>query len=162
MLFLRSLLFHIAFFANVFTLMLIWLPTLLAPRHASLALGRAWGRTSLWLLDKIVGVKVEFRGLENIPKGAVIVACKHQSTWETFVLPIHFPDFSFILKHELIYIPFFGWYLISAEQIAVDRAKGGKSASADHAQGQGAVRAGAAIVHLPRGNAPADRRAAAI
>lgn len=126
MLLLRSLLFHIAFYVNVFTLMLIWLPTLLARRHASLALGRAWGRTSLWLLDKIVGVKVEFRGLENIPKGAVIVACKHQSTWETFVLPIHFPDFSFILKHELIYIPFFGWYLLSAEQIAVDRAKGGK------------------------------------
>jgi 1-acyl-sn-glycerol-3-phosphate acyltransferase len=126
MLFLRSLLFNIIFFANMILLMLIWLPALVMHRQASLSLGRAWGRTSLWWLEKIVGLKVEFRGLENIPKGAVIVACKHQSIWDTFVLPLHFPDFSFILKHELIYIPFFGWYLLSAEQIAIDRAKGGR------------------------------------
>ena len=46
--------------------------------------------------------------------------------WETFVLPIHFSDFSYILKHELIWLPFFGWYLLAAQQIAIDRAKGGK------------------------------------
>ena len=55
-----------------------------------------------------------------------MVACKHQSVWETFTLPLLFSDFFFILKRELIYIPFFGWYLLSAEQVAVDRAKGGK------------------------------------
>lgn len=126
MLVLRSLLFNLAFYTNLIVLMTIWLPALLMRRQASLELGRAWGRTSLWLLDKIVGLKVEYRGLENIPKGAFIVACKHQSVWETFVLPIKFPDFSYILKHELIWIPFFGWYLLSAEQIAIDRAKGGK------------------------------------
>jgi 1-acyl-sn-glycerol-3-phosphate acyltransferase len=126
MLFLRSLAFQIAFFANTILLMLIWLPGLPMRRQVSMELGRAWGRTSLWLLDKICGTKVEYRGLENIPKGPVIVACKHQSTWETFVLPIKFPDFSFILKHELIWLPFFGWYLLAAEQIAIDRAKGGK------------------------------------
>jgi 1-acyl-sn-glycerol-3-phosphate acyltransferase len=126
MLLLRSLLFNIVFLVNVTVLMLIWLPALAMPRRASLSLGRAWGRTSLWWLEKIAGLKVEFRGLENIPKGPIIVACKHQSTWDTFVLPLHFPDFSFILKHELIYIPLFGWYLLSAEQIGVDRAKGGR------------------------------------
>jgi 1-acyl-sn-glycerol-3-phosphate acyltransferase len=126
MLLLRSLVFQVLFIVNVSLLMLVWLPALLMRRHASLELGRAWGRTSLWLLDKICGTKVEFRGLEHIPEGSVIVACKHQSTWETFVLPTMFPDFSFILKHELIWIPFFGWYLLSAEQIAIDRAKGGK------------------------------------
>ena len=62
----------------------------------------------------------------EIPEGAAIVACKHQSVWETFTLPLLFSDFFFILKRELIYIPFFGWYLLSAEQVAVDRAKGGK------------------------------------
>ncbi|WP_159732274.1 1-acyl-sn-glycerol-3-phosphate acyltransferase [Methylosinus sp. Ce-a6] len=126
MLFLRSLLFHIAFYANLMTLQIIWLPALLMKRQASMTLGRVWGRTSLFLLDKIVGLKVEFRGLENIPKGPVIVACKHQSTWETFVLPLHSPDFSYILKRELVLIPFFGWYLMGAEQIGIDRAKGGK------------------------------------
>ncbi len=126
MLLLRSLVFQIAFFVNVFFWMLVWLPGLPMRRQVSLELGRTWGRTSLWLLDKICGAKVEYRGLENIPPGPVIVACKHQSIWETFVLPIKFPDFSFILKHELIWLPFFGWYLLSAEQIAIDRAKGGK------------------------------------
>lgn len=126
MLLLRSLLFNVSFYVNLMILMTIWLPALLMPRQASLQLGRVWGRSSLWLLDKIVGLKVEFRGLENIPQGAFIVACKHQSVWETFVLPMKFPDFSFILKRELVFIPFFGWYLLSAEQIAIDRAKGRK------------------------------------
>lgn len=128
MIYLRSLLFHIVFHVSVFVLMVIWLPGLFMHRRASLELGRAWGRTSLWYLDKICGVKVEWRGLENIPPGggAYIVACKHQSTWETFVLPIKFPDFSYILKQELIRLPFFGWHLRSAEQIGVDRARGGK------------------------------------
>jgi 1-acyl-sn-glycerol-3-phosphate acyltransferase len=126
MLLLRSLVFQIAFHVNVFVLMVAWLPGLAMRRQASLELGRAWGRTSLWLLDKICNLKVEFRGLENIPPGPVIVACKHQSTWETFVLPIKFPDFFFVLKRELIWLPFFGWYLLAAEQIGVDRARGGK------------------------------------
>lgn len=126
MLVLRSLLFNVFFYASTVLLVILWTPALLMRRQASLELGRVWGRTSLWLLDKICGLKVEFRGLENIPPGAVIVACKHQSLWETFALPTKFPDFSFILKRELIWIPFFGWYLLSAEQIAINRAKGGK------------------------------------
>jgi 1-acyl-sn-glycerol-3-phosphate acyltransferase len=126
MLVLRSLLFNIAFYVNLIVLLITWLPVLVMRRHAALELGRTWGRTSLWLLDKIVGLKIEYRGLENIPKGACIVACKHQSILETFVLPIKFPDFSYILKHELIWIPFFGWYLLAAEQIAIDRTRGGK------------------------------------
>ncbi|MEF3367774.1 lysophospholipid acyltransferase family protein [Methylocystis sp. 9N] len=126
MLFLRSLVFQILFFLNMFALMIVWLPAMPMRRQINQELGRTWGRTTLWLLDKICGLKIEWRGLENIPKGAVIVACKHQSIWETFVLPIRFPDFSYILKHELIWLPFFGWYLLAAEQIAIDRAKGGK------------------------------------
>ncbi len=126
MLFLRSLLFQIVYYLNLAFWMILWLPGLLMHRRVTLELGRQWGRTSLWWLEKICNVKHEFRGLENIPKGPVIVACKHQSVWETFTLPLHFPDFSFILKRELIYLPFFGWYLLAAEQIAIDRAEGGK------------------------------------
>lgn len=126
MIFLRSLVFQILFFATMIALMIIWLPGLFMRRQVSQELGRTWGRLSLVLLDKICGTKVEFRGLENIPKGAMIVAAKHQSIWDTFVLPIKFPDFSYILKHELVWIPFFGWYLLAAEQIGIDRAKGGK------------------------------------
>jgi 1-acyl-sn-glycerol-3-phosphate acyltransferase len=104
--------------------MLIGLPVLLASRHGTLALARLWARSSIWLLDKICHVRVEFRGLENIPKGAYIIAAKHQSVWETFALTLHAPDFSFVLKRELTWIPFFGWYLYRGEQIAIDRASG--------------------------------------
>ncbi|HMK89488.1 MAG TPA: lysophospholipid acyltransferase family protein [Methylocystis sp.] len=126
MLFLRSLVFQIAYYLNTIVLMLIWLPTMPFGRHIVLELGRQWGRNSLWLAEKICGLKHEFRGLENIPKGALIVACKHQSVWDTFTLPILFPDFSYILKRELIFLPLFGWYLLAAEQVAIDRAKRGK------------------------------------
>jgi 1-acyl-sn-glycerol-3-phosphate acyltransferase len=126
MLFLRSFVFQIVYYLNLAFWMVLWLPALVLPRQVTLELGRQWGRTSLWWLEIICGLKHEFRGRENISGGPVIVACKHQSVWETFVLPLLFPDFSFILKRELIYIPFFGWYLLSAEQIAIDRAKGGK------------------------------------
>jgi 1-acyl-sn-glycerol-3-phosphate acyltransferase len=126
MLFLRSLAFQICFFVNLAILLLIWVPGLVMHRRIALELGRTWGRTTLWLLDKICNLKIEYRGEENIRQNAIIVACKHQSMWETFVLPIKFRDFSFILKHELIWLPFFGWYLLAAEQVAIDRAKGGK------------------------------------
>lgn len=126
MLVLRSLVFQILFFLNMIVLILIWLPGLFLRRQVSQELGRTWGRTTLWLLDKIVGLKIEWRGVENIPTGPLIVAAKHQSMWETFVLPIRFTDFSYILKHELIWLPFFGWYLLAAEQVAINRARGGK------------------------------------
>ncbi len=126
MIFLRSLVFQILFAATTVGLILIGLPRFFMGRRDVQELGRMWGRASLWLLEKVCGTKVEWRGLENIPQGAVIVSAKHQSIWDTFVLPIRFYDFSYILKHELVYLPVFGWYLLAAEQIAIDRAKGGK------------------------------------
>jgi 1-acyl-sn-glycerol-3-phosphate acyltransferase len=128
LLFLRSLVFHCLFYVSTAVLMLVWLPTLITgPRGLVQELGRQWGRTSLWLLEHICGLKHEIRGIENIPKGAVIVAAKHQSTWDTFTLPIFFPDFSFILKRELLFLPLFGLCLLRAEQIAIDRSKGRKA-----------------------------------
>jgi 1-acyl-sn-glycerol-3-phosphate acyltransferase len=73
-------------------------------------------------LKVICGLSAEFRGIENIPRGACIVAPKHQSFWETFALVPYMDDFSYVLKRELTFIPVFGWYLLRAEQIAIDRA----------------------------------------
>ncbi|HYA81022.1 MAG TPA: lysophospholipid acyltransferase family protein [Methylocystis sp.] len=126
MLFVRSLVFQIVYYLNVSFWMLVWLPTMPFGRRAVMELGRQWGRTTLWWAEKICGLKHDIRGLENIPTGAMIVACKHQSVWDTFTLPIFFPDFSYILKRELVWLPFFGWYLIAAEQIAIDRSQRGK------------------------------------
>jgi 1-acyl-sn-glycerol-3-phosphate acyltransferase len=122
MIFVRSALFNFLFYANTIVLMIIGLPTLIFGRRAVLSLARIWSRSSLWLLRIVCRTSAEFRGIENIPKGACIVAPKHQSFWETFALTLYFEDFSYVLKRELTFIPFFGWYLLRAEQIAVNRA----------------------------------------
>ena len=69
-------------------------------------------------------IDVEWRGLEKIPPGGVLVAAKHQSTWETFALTTLFPDPTFVIKRELMWIPFFGWYTRRAGMIPVDRRAG--------------------------------------
>lgn len=127
MLYLRSMLFNVLFYAVLICLLVFGLPILAMNRFAVFWLARLWGRSSIFLLDKICDVKVEFRGLENIPQGAYIIAPKHQSIWETFALLLHAPDFSYVLKRELTWLPLFGQYLWRAEQIAIDRSKGKSS-----------------------------------
>jgi 1-acyl-sn-glycerol-3-phosphate acyltransferase len=121
MIFLRSLLFNIAFYVNVTVIMIVGLPAMLFNRAAILEIARIWGRSSLWLLDKICGIKVEFRGLEHLEQNGCIIAAKHQSVWETFALTTKVGDFTFILKRELTMLPLFGQYLVRANQIAIDR-----------------------------------------
>jgi 1-acyl-sn-glycerol-3-phosphate acyltransferase len=103
------------------------LPTLLMPRHAILAVAKFWARSNLWLLRVICGVEAEFRGTVKIPPGALIVAAKHQSLWETFALLLILRDPAYIMKRELMWIPFFGWYTWKAGMIAVDRGKGSQA-----------------------------------
>jgi 1-acyl-sn-glycerol-3-phosphate acyltransferase len=122
MIFIRSALFNFLFYATMIVLMIVGLPALLFGRKAILALARTWSRFSLWLLKVVCGTSAEFRGLENIPKGACIIAPKHQSFWETFALILYFDDFAYVLKRELTFIPVFGWYLQRAGQIAINRA----------------------------------------
>jgi 1-acyl-sn-glycerol-3-phosphate acyltransferase len=122
MIFIRSALFNLLFYATMIVLMVVGLPALLFGRKAILAVARTWSRFSLWLLKVVCGTSAEFRGLENIPKGACIIAPKHQSFWETFALILYFDDFAYVLKRELTFIPVFGWYLQRAGQIAINRA----------------------------------------
>jgi 1-acyl-sn-glycerol-3-phosphate acyltransferase len=120
----RSLIFNALFYLNMVLLMIAGLPTMLFGRRAVFALARLWGSISVWLLDTICGLRLEYRGVENIPKGAVLIAAKHQSFLETFALLKYAPDFAIILKRQLTRVPLFGLYLIVSEQIAIDRARG--------------------------------------
>lgn len=151
MLLLRSVLFNILFYANLIGLLLVGLPTLLMERHAVYALARYWRRSSLWLARVICDLKVEYRGEANIPKGALIIAPKHQSIWETFALVDHFDDFSFVLKRELVMIPFFGWYLKAAKQVAIDRANGRSSLAQVSAAAKSLMAEGRQLFIFPEG-----------
>jgi len=123
----RSIVFNVLFYLNLVVLMLLALPTLLLPRIAIVKVAKFWGWTNLWLLRHVCGIRAEFRGLDKIPPGALLVASKHQSVWETFALLCLFPDPAFVLKRELQWIPFFGWYGWKAAMIPVDRGKRGRA-----------------------------------
>ncbi|MBV8474373.1 MAG: 1-acyl-sn-glycerol-3-phosphate acyltransferase [Hyphomicrobiales bacterium] len=148
---LRSLVFNLAFYANLIVLMIIGLPVVLFGRHGVFALARLWGTISLWLLETICGLRVEFRGLENIPKGGYILASKHQSFLETFSLLEQAPDFAIVLKKQLVYIPVFGLYLVAARQIAIDRSRGRNAMAQIIAQAGAVLRGGRQTIIFPEG-----------
>lgn len=148
---LRSLVFNVLYYANLIVLMILGLPTILFGRHAVFALARLWAASSLWLLNAICRLRLEFRGLENIPPGGYIIAAKHQSVLETFALVLHAPDFAYVLKRELTYLPFFGWYLIAAEQIGIDRSSGRSAINLVSARAGKVLRLGRQVFIFPEG-----------
>jgi 1-acyl-sn-glycerol-3-phosphate acyltransferase len=124
---LRALVFNIAWIAATVAIGTIGLPLLFAPRRLVMAYGRFWARCVLSLLGCIIGLRGEVRGWANLPAGACIVAMKHQSMWDTLMLPVVFGDPAVVIKRELLLVPFYGWYAARAGSIFVDR-KGGAGA----------------------------------
>jgi 1-acyl-sn-glycerol-3-phosphate acyltransferase len=123
----RALAFNVMFFAWTAVIGVIGLPVLCAPRSAVMGFGRFWSRTVLALLRSMVGLDYQIRGSDRIPAGACIIAMKHQSTWDTLVLPVALGDPAIVLKRELVWLPIYGWYAARAGAIAIDR-KAGASA----------------------------------
>jgi 1-acyl-sn-glycerol-3-phosphate acyltransferase len=117
----RSLLFNALFYVNLIVRMIAALPTLALPYRFLHRALRGYAASSLWLLRVVSGIGVEWRGREKLPAGTYIVACKHQSVWETFALFALLPDPTFVLKRELMWIPLFGWLARRARMIPVDR-----------------------------------------
>lgn len=130
MVFLRSLAFNVFFYAHTIFWLFALLPTEILPKAAFWWGVHHWARINRWALSAIGGVKVELRGLENLPKTGCLLAAKHQSTFETVSLLDLFGRPSFVMKKELRRIPLFGWYTIKGEQISVDRTAG-RSALSD-------------------------------
>jgi 1-acyl-sn-glycerol-3-phosphate acyltransferase len=117
----RSVLFNILFYLNLLIYLIAAIPTYFLPYRVLVAVAKSWGRSNLRLLRLVCGIDVTWIGLEKIPRGPLIVAAKHQSSWETFALLTLFDDPTFIVKRELMWIPLFGWYIWKARMIPVDR-----------------------------------------
>lgn len=119
---LRSLAFNIAFYVNLIVQMLLWTPFyFLAPRKTAWVVPKFWARSCKWLHETIAGTKNEISGLENIPAGSFILAPKHQSFWDAIAFFELLDDPLYILKRELTWIPFFGWYVMKMRMIPVNR-----------------------------------------
>ena len=122
MLRLRSLAFNIAFYGWTVGLTLATLPYyFFVSQERTMSVVRLWTRGMLWLLKTIVGTTYEVRGLENLPKGGALIACKHQSAWETLAMVPILPNPTFVMKAELTRIPVFGAYTSKAGMIHIDR-----------------------------------------
>ena len=151
LIFLRSLVFNILFYVVFLFWSLVAVPTFVMPRSAMLKVGAWWAKTNLILMRVICGIKVEFRGVEKIPKGPLIVASKHQSMWETIELLRFFEAPFFVIKRELKFIPIFGLFMIKTDMVAIDRAKGARALLAVLRRAEEEVRRGRQFVIFPEG-----------
>lgn len=147
----RSTIFNVLFYMNIIALMVVGLPSVLMGRRAAMFLAKAWAHSSLWLLRVVCGTRVEFRGRHLIPNGGVVIAAKHQSSLETFALVTQLPDFAYVFKRELNWIPLFGWYLMAVQQIAINRSAGSTALAQVTSGVKTFLRDGRAIVIFPEG-----------
>ncbi len=123
----RSLIFAIAMPALTTMAVFAFLPTLALPKRMCLVAVRSYMRALTWLEETVVGIRSRLIDFDRIPDGACLIACKHQSTWETLKIHLWFPDPGIVLKRELLRIPIFGWYCRKADLIPVDRSRGRRS-----------------------------------
>ena len=122
MLFLRSLLFNLFLYAGIVIVFLIAIPALFLPTKITLLFGKFLGYYVVFIVRIFLNTKVEFKGIENIPKNdKYFVASAHQSMFETFALQSVLDYPVFILKKELLKIPLFGQYLKKIKSIEIIR-----------------------------------------
>ncbi|MEZ5792420.1 MAG: lysophospholipid acyltransferase family protein [Nitratireductor sp.] len=158
MLFLRSLLFNIAFYLVTAIQLVFWTPVFFfMPRRMGWKVVRLWGKINLWLQHHIVGNRFEFRGVDNIPRNRhFIVAAKHQSSWETYTILLFLKDPSYILKRELMFIPLFGWFMAKMNVIPVRRGRGGVALAAMTNSARQQYEGGREIIIYPEGTRKAS------
>jgi 1-acyl-sn-glycerol-3-phosphate acyltransferase len=157
----RSLLFNLLFYVTTALYVVLGSPLLFAPRSWAMAALANHAHFELFLLRHIVGLKLEVRGHDKLPRTACLVASKHQSAWETFALIPLFRDPALLMKRELFWIPFHGWFSKKFEMIPVDRDKGPAALRAMLRETRKRVVDGREIIIFPEGTrrppgAPAD------
>lgn len=158
--FVGSALFNVVMWLSVLVYAPLMLFTFPLPFRSRYYLISRWAAFHIWLVGTLCGVRYEVHGREHLPPGPAIVMAKHQSTWETFALPLIFPPQTWVIKRELMWVPLFGWALALLKPIAIDR--GSKRAAMRQvvAQGRARLEAGIWVTVFPEGTrvAPGYRR----
>jgi 1-acyl-sn-glycerol-3-phosphate acyltransferase len=118
-----------------------------------------WSRMVIWLAAAICGIRYEVRGRENLPGTPSIVLSKHQSAWETLAFQAFLPPQVWVLKRNLLRVPFFGWALALMNPIAIERDAGMRALKQTLEQGRDRLANGFWIVIFPEGHrhAPGDK-----
>ncbi|MGQ0525880.1 MAG: lysophospholipid acyltransferase family protein [Betaproteobacteria bacterium] len=110
-----------------------------------------WSRLMVAAATGICGIRYRVLGAENIPAAPCIFLSKHQSAWETLALQVILPPHVWVLKRELLWIPFFGWGLAMLSPIAIERSAGVRALRQTLEQGQLRLQQGFSIVIFPEG-----------
>ncbi|HEX7074628.1 MAG TPA: lysophospholipid acyltransferase family protein [Hyphomicrobiaceae bacterium] len=147
----RSLLFVAVFYANTALFLLIGSPLLFGPRSWAMWALKLHARVSVWLLEAIVGTRMEVRGLERLPPGPILVAAKHQSAWDTFALIPLFRDPALVMKAELMLIPLYGWFSRKFGMIPIRRSAGAAALRQMLHAARARAEAGREILVFPEG-----------
>jgi len=152
MLFLRSLIFSIGMVLATIILATPCVLTILLPHSWRYWYLNLWHRFVIWWLEVTCNIHYEVEGLEHI-KGidAAIVFSRHESTWETLALTLIFPTQTWLIKRELLWIPFFGWAIWVLEPIAINRKAGRKALNQVISQGKDRLSKKRWVITFPEG-----------
>ncbi len=147
----RSCLFLLLFAASVVVYAAAGLLAFLLPFRQRYRLITTWGDLNVWLCARICGLDYRVEGLENLPGRPSVVMASHRSTWETLALKKFFPPLAWVVKRELLWIPFFGWGLATIEPIAINRNAGKKASEQLIEQGRARLARGRWVLVFPEG-----------
>lgn len=151
-LFLRSLIFFIYSVSSIALYSLLCALSFPFPLRFRHALIRAYLATFFSVLKIVCRIDYHIEGIHHLAeKKNGIVMSKHQSTWETFFLPLYFHEPAIILKRELLWVPFFGWGLAAADPIAINRKARSSAMQQIITKGKSCLEAGRWILIFPEG-----------
>ena len=155
----RSILFNIYFPLWTYSLAIVASPFYLAPQHIASKIGHIWATGIMIGLKYICRIKYEMHGLENLPDEPYVIACKHQSAWDTAIFLKHIDGPAYILKKSLMKIPLFGRYLKTMCMIPVDRDGGSAALKQLQKDVNDRLEKGRCVVIFPEGTrtAPGER-----
>ncbi|WP_043340269.1 lysophospholipid acyltransferase family protein [Belnapia moabensis] len=149
---LRSVLFNIAFFGSTAMVAVLATPVLLAPGRWTMPVIRFWAWLVVQELRLICGIRLHVTGREHLPQsGPALIAAKHQSALDTIIWLLLVPRCCYVLKQELLRIPFYGFLVAKAGMIPVDREGGGAAMRQLLKDGRKAMAAGRQLVIFPEG-----------
>jgi 1-acyl-sn-glycerol-3-phosphate acyltransferase len=146
----RSWAYTIAFFAWTFVSAVAMLP-MLVRSDWTLTASKVWVWGILFLARTIAGIDCRIEGRENLPDGPCIVACQHQSSYETFKLMAELKRPIFVLKRELVWVPFIGWYMHRGGLVGIDRRAGAAAMRKTLRAARAALADGRQVIIFPQG-----------
>jgi 1-acyl-sn-glycerol-3-phosphate acyltransferase len=156
---LRSLLFALVEIVTVPPFAFLALATFLFAPLTRYRIITLWSRLVIRAAQRVCGIRYRVLGAERLPRPPFIILSKHQSAWETLAFQVIFPQQVWVVKRELLWIPFFGWGLAMLAPIAIDRAAGPRALNQLLDQGRERLARGYCIVIFPEGTriAPGSR-----